>query len=74
MYPVPGNPPRLPDSTPPASRPRAIPLERAPGRESIFRDTRGAFAIIFALMLPLLVSAIGLGVEIGGWYAAGRSL
>ncbi len=37
-------------------------------------DTRGAFAIIFAFMLPLLVSAIGLGVEIGGWYSDVRSL
>ena len=27
-----------------------------------------------ALMLPLLVSAIGLGVEIGGWYSEVRSL
>ena len=66
-----GNAPRPPCSNSPAGRPRLYP---GPRKESFFRDTRGAFAIIFALMLPLLVSAIGLGVEIGGWYSEVRSL
>ncbi|MEE8393554.1 MAG: pilus assembly protein TadG-related protein [Rhodospirillales bacterium] len=37
-------------------------------------DGKGAFVIIFALMLPLLIWSIGVGVEVGNWYANLRNL
>lgn len=37
-------------------------------------DRRGNVAILFALMLPLAVSAIGFGVEVSYWFAQKRDL
>lgn len=41
---------------------------------SFRRDRAGAVAILFALVLPILVGFIGLGVEAGYWYAQRRDL
>ncbi len=38
------------------------------------RDERGGIAIMLALLLPLLVGAVGIGVEAGLWFAQRRSL
>lgn len=38
------------------------------------RDQGGAVAIIMALVIPILVGAVGLAVEVGMWYAERRSL
>jgi Flp pilus assembly protein TadG len=38
------------------------------------RDESGAIAIMFALMLPVVLGAIGMGVEIGNWFASKREL
>lgn len=40
----------------------------------LLRDEGGAIAIMFALMLPLVLGAIGMGVEIGNWFAMKREL
>jgi len=33
------------------------------------RDGSGAIAALFAILIPLLVATIGLGVETGIWYS-----
>lgn len=38
------------------------------------RDETGVIAVMFALMLPLVLAGIGMGVEVGNWYAAKREL
>lgn len=38
------------------------------------RQDRGAIAIMFALMLPVIVGFIGLGVEVGMWYKERRDI
>ncbi len=38
------------------------------------RDERGAIAIMFALLLPMLVGAVAIGVEAGLWFAERRNL
>ena len=40
----------------------------------ILKDQRGVIMIMFALLLPILVGVIGLGVEVGSWYYAKRNL
>jgi Flp pilus assembly protein TadG len=51
---------------------------KSPRRENILRDVltnrRGDIIILFALMLPILVGMVGLGVEVGSWYFAKRNL
>ncbi|MBT4769655.1 MAG: hypothetical protein HOO00_03905 [Rhodospirillaceae bacterium] len=37
-------------------------------------DRRGVTAIMFALMLPVVVGFIGMGVEVGYWYTSKRNL
>jgi Flp pilus assembly protein TadG len=37
-------------------------------------DRRGDIIIMFALLLPILVGVVGLGVEVGSWYFAKRNL
>ncbi|MEO5337544.1 MAG: pilus assembly protein [Magnetospirillum sp. WYHS-4] len=45
-----------------------VPLKR-------FRhDESGAIAILFALLMPVVLGAVGFGVEVGSWYAARREL
>lgn len=38
------------------------------------RDERGAIALMFALMLPLLIGIVGLGLEAGIWFKERREL
>jgi len=38
------------------------------------RQDRGAIAVMFALMLPVIVGFIGLGVEVGMWYKERRDI
>jgi len=38
------------------------------------RQDRGAIAVMFALMLPVIVGFIGLGVEVGMWYKERRAI
>ena len=38
------------------------------------RDRRGALAVMLALMLPVMLGFVGLGVEVGFWYQARRDL
>jgi len=38
------------------------------------RHDHGAITLMFALLLPIIVGFIGLGVEVGIWYGAKRSL
>src|SRR5713226_3764601 len=38
----------------------------------ITRDKRGAIAVIFALMFPVLAGIVGLGVEVSIWYTIKR--
>ena len=71
-YPVSGKAPRHPCSTPPAGRSRAVPLGRA--WDSFFRDRRGVVVIMFALMLPILVGFVALGVEMTFWFMLHRDL
>lgn len=53
----------------------AEPLQRKPGlRHRFARDQRGIIIIMFALMLPIIVGFIGLGVEVAYWFAAKRDL
>ncbi len=37
-------------------------------------DRRGAVAILFAIMLPVILGFIGLGVEVGSWFLERRTL
>ena len=69
-----GNPPRLPEIKSPAGRSRAVHPGRAPGGDSFFRDTRGVVIIMFALMLPILVGFVALGVEVSFWFVQHRDL
>ncbi|NQU59494.1 MAG: pilus assembly protein [Rhodospirillales bacterium] len=51
-----------------------------PGRElgallkSLRCDQRGAILILFALMMPVLLGVIGMGVEVGFWFSKHRDL
>jgi len=38
------------------------------------RDRRGATAIMFAFMLPVVIGFVGIGVEVGYWYTSKRNL
>lgn len=38
------------------------------------KQEHGAIAVMFALMLPVIVGLIGLGVEVGLWYSVKRNL
>ena len=38
------------------------------------RDRRGALAVMLALMLPIMLGFVGLGVEVGFWYKSRRDL
>jgi len=38
------------------------------------RQERGAIAVMFALMLPVIMGFVGLAVEVGMWYAVKRNL
>lgn len=38
------------------------------------RDERGAIIVIFALMLPIIVGFVGLGLDVGLWYSTKRNL
>jgi len=42
--------------------------------ERFVSDRRGVIAVMFALMLPILVGAVGLGVEVGFWYQHRRDV
>lgn len=48
--------------------------ERADSPCRFRRDERGVIAVMFALMLPILLGAVVLGVEIGNWYYVHRQL
>jgi len=37
-------------------------------------DEQGAIAVMFALMLPVIIAFIGLGLDVSFWYSAKRSL
>ena len=51
------------------------PLQRQPGLLRRFsRDQRGIIIIMFALMLPIIVGFIGLGVEVVYWFSTSRDL
>jgi len=41
---------------------------------ALIRDRRGVIVVMFALMLPILIGFIGLGVEVGLWYKERRDL
>jgi Flp pilus assembly protein TadG len=47
---------------------------KIPGLRSCLQDERGSAAIMVGLSLTALVGAVGIGVEIGSWYAAKRQL
>jgi len=38
------------------------------------RQDKGAIALMFAMMLPVIIGFVGMGVEVGLWYSAKRSL
>ena len=62
--------------TPRANR-DMTPDDGMPPREFLARfrrDKRGNVAILFALMLPAILGFLGLGIDIGGWYADKRRL
>jgi len=42
--------------------------------KSLWHDQRGAVAIMFVLILPILLGAIGMGVEVGYWFSKHREL
>jgi hypothetical protein len=51
------------------------PSHKQPGlRRRFRRDQRGIIIIMFALMLPVIVGFIGLGVEVVYWFSASRNL
>ncbi len=63
--------PRFPGNEPAAGfRRRPI----WPGLAALAGDKRGIIAIMFALMLPLMLGFIGLGVETALWYKSRRDL
>ncbi len=62
--PTPEHPCRLPAATPSGRRL----LRRLSG------DRRGVIIVMFALMVPILVGFIGLGVEVGLWYSERRDM
>lgn len=41
---------------------------------ALARDRRGVIVVMFALLLPILVGFIGLGVEVGLWYSERRDM
>ena len=41
---------------------------------SLLRNRKGAIAILFALLVPVLLGVIGLGVEMGLWYMRQRDM
>ena len=41
---------------------------------ALARQKRGALAVMFALMLPIMLGFVGLGVEVGFWYKSRRDL
>ena len=45
-----------------------------PGLRALARDQRGVIIVMFALMLPLMLGFIGLGVEVGYWFQKKREL
>ncbi len=63
----------------PAFRPCSLPglarrvrLDRT--LRALARDQRGVISILFALLLPLMLGFIGLGVEVGYWFQKHRDL
>ena len=69
-----GKTPRRPCSNPPAGLERPDPLSPGPGKEAFLRDRRGVVVIMFALMLPILVGFVALGVEVTFWFMQHRDL
>ncbi len=45
-----------------------------PLAKNLVRDKSGVIVIMFALLLPVLLGVIGIGVEVGGWYQSRRGL
>lgn len=45
-----------------------------PGWRGLLRDRRGSVAVVMALVLPLVVGMVTMGVETGLWFAAKREL
>lgn len=52
----------------------ADPTRRHPLICNFLRDRRGVIMIMFALLLPVLAGAVGLGVEVSLWYKEKRSI
>src|SRR5690606_18421351 len=46
----------------------------APVRRSLWHDRNGGLTAIVAVALTVIVGMLGLGVEVGLWYAGKRSL
>ena len=40
----------------------------------LIKDDRGAIVILFALMLPIIVGFVGIGVEVTSWYKVRRNM
>jgi Putative Flp pilus-assembly TadE/G-like len=49
-------------------------FSRSAHPRNLWRDERGASAVIIGLSLTALIGMVGLGVEVGQWYASKRSL
>src|SRR5687767_4260960 len=74
MAPMPTMPPEAPPADPSARQLRAVSdVKRLAG---LFRrlgaDRRGAIAILFAVMFPVLVGTLGVGIETGLWFGVKR--
>ncbi len=55
-------------------KPRSGDNARAVFLENLFSDRRGGIVVMFALLLPIMVAFVGLGLEVGLWFQSKRDL